>query len=124
MPPPPQTHRPQRFWAEPSQTLEPLAELLQTRQVVAAREDVDVRERRAHSPRERLVRGIFHQGVQPDDAVREPRQPGHLLAQQLRVADVEAVRAADDERAAGEAGVAVLVQEALQRVADAGSAAP
>ena len=48
----------------------------------------------------------------------------HLLGEQLRVADLEAVRAEDDDRAAGEAAVAVLVEEALERLADAGPAVP
>lgn len=44
-------------------------ELLEAREAVSAREEVDVGESRLHAARERLVGGILLQRVEPDDAV-------------------------------------------------------
>ena len=46
-------------------------ELLQAREAVSAREEVDVGESRLHAAGERLVGGILLQRVEPDDAVGE-----------------------------------------------------
>jgi hypothetical protein len=62
----------------------------------------------------RLVGGILLERVQPDDAVGEPREAGHLLGEQVGIADLEAVGADDDDRAAGQPAVPVLVEEALE----------
>ena len=78
----------------------------------------------ARMPRvERLVGGVALERVQPDDAVREPREPRRLLGEQRRVAELETVRGDHDDRPAGQAAVAVLVEERLQRLADPGAAA-
>jgi hypothetical protein len=46
-------------------------ELLEAREAVPAREEVDVGESGLHAARERLVGGILLQGVEPDDPVSE-----------------------------------------------------
>jgi hypothetical protein len=48
------------------------AELLEAREVVSPSEEVDVRQRRLHPARERLVLGMLVEWVQPDDGVGEP----------------------------------------------------
>src|SRR6266516_2132441 len=101
-----------------------LAELLEAREVVAADEHVDVRKRRLHAADERLVGRVLLQRVEPDDAVRKAAKAGHLARQQLGISDLEAVRADDDDGAAGEPGLAVVVEEALERVADPRAALP
>ena len=77
-----------------------------------------------HAAGERLVGRVALERVQPDDAVGEPREPRHLLGEEFRVADLQAVRADDDDGAAGEAAVAVAVEERLQRLADPRAAVP
>ena len=69
--------RPRRTRApSPRSVPEQPRERFQAREVVARRELVDVRQRRAHAARERLVGRIALQRVQPDDAVGEPRRGG------------------------------------------------
>ena len=75
---------------------------------MAAREVVDVGEGRLHAAGERLVGRVLLERVEPDDAVGEAVETGHLLAEELGVADLEAVGAEDDDRASREPGVAVL----------------
>src|SRR5919109_5365016 len=87
------------------------AQLFEAREAVPAREVVDVRESSFHPAGERLVLRILLQRVEPDDAAREPREPGHLLGEEVGVADLEPVRADEDDCAAGEPAVAVFVEE-------------
>ena len=68
-----------------------LAERLEARQVVAADEDVDVRERGGHAAGERLVARLALEWVQPDHGVGEAVQPRGLLAEQLWIADGSSV---------------------------------
>jgi hypothetical protein len=56
--------------------------------------------------------------------VGEPAQACRLLREQLGIADLEPVRADDDDSAAGEAGMAVVVEEQLERLADARARIP
>ena len=52
-----------------------VAELFETRQIVAGEEPVDEGQRRAHPAGERLVLGMALQRVHPHDRVRGAREP-------------------------------------------------
>src|SRR5690242_9829972 len=60
-------------------------QLLETPQIMAREEPVDERQRRSHSPRERLVVRIALQRVHPHDRVRRACQPCHLAADELGI---------------------------------------
>ena len=100
------------------------AELFEAREVVARGEDVDVGECGVHPARQRLVGGIALEGVQPDDAMSQPGESGHLLGEELRFAHLEPVRAENDHSAAHETPVAVLVEQLLEALADPRAAVP
>ena len=74
---------------------------LEAREVVPGQEPVDVRKRRAHPARERLVLGMALQRVHPDDRVGLPRQARHLAPEQsARVLALPAVGDDHDDGAA------------------------
>jgi hypothetical protein len=75
---------------------------------------VHVGERGPHPSRERLIGRVLLERVQPDNAKGEAG-----LREQVRVADVEAVRADEHDRPARHAPVRVLTEEATHRFADA-----
>jgi hypothetical protein len=62
---------------------------------------------------------VLLERVQPDNAKGEAGKAGHLLREQVRVADVEAVRADEHDRPARHAPVRVPTEEATHRFADA-----
>ena len=72
-------------------------------QRMALDEVVDVGERGGHAPGQRLVARRRLERVDPDHAVGDPAQAGHLLGQQLGIAPVPAVGQDDDHRPAGQA---------------------
>ena len=83
-----------------------------------------VRQRGDHALLHRLVAGLAAVRVDPDDPVRDPVQPGHLLAEQRRVAALPAVAEHHHDRAAGQAALAPAVEEEPQRLAEPGAAGP
>src|SRR4051795_11736609 len=107
-----------------SRTRDHLRQLGEGRQRVAGDEVVAVRQRGEHALLHRLVAGLAAVRVDPHDAVRDPLQPGHLLAEQGRVAALPAVAEDDDHRAAGHPTLAPPVEEEPQRLAEAGAAGP
>ena len=64
------------------------------------------------------------QRVEPDHPVGEAREALHLVAEHLGVAHLEAVGEDHADRAAHDPGAAVLVEQALQRLADARAPVP
>jgi predicted Rdx family selenoprotein len=91
---------------------------------VSACEDVDVGQRCAQAPRQRLVGGILLHRVEPDHPVGEPAEPGHLLGDDRRIPDLEPVGADHHHGASRHPPVTVLAQEALERFSDPGPAVP
>ena len=78
----------------------------------------------AMPPTSGRYRGDWVRGIRPHDPVRDPGQPRHLRAEQLRIAGLPAVGDDQDDRAPGHAAAAVAVVELLDRGADPGSAGP
>ena len=73
---------------------------------------------------DRLVAGQTSMRVHPDDAMGQPVQPGHLVAEQGGVTALPAVTHHDDDRAPGHPALAPPVEERLQRLAQPGTAGP
>ena len=71
-----------------------------------------------------LVARLAAVRVDPDDAVREPVQPGHLVGEQARRPSFPAVAEDDDDGAPGHAALAPAVEERLARLAEPGAARP
>src|SRR6476646_9699208 len=99
-------------------------QLLEAREAVPGEELVAVRERRDDPGGQRLVPLAGTVRVQPDDAVREPVQPRHLLAELRGVTALPAVGRDHDDRPARSAALSVPVEELLDVGAEPGPAVP
>src|SRR5438105_7835393 len=108
--------------AEPSEP-EGAGEGAEGLEVVGRREPVEERQGGGHPARERLVRGIAQQRVEPDEPRRAPTDPQELRREDLDVTRVPAVREDDHYRAPVEQ-VAPLPVEFGERGADPRSARP
>src|SRR4051812_25538633 len=94
----PACHQPIRS-SRTSRTGDHSCQFLERGQAVPGDEVVNAGQRRDHARGQRLVAGPSLVRVDPDDGVRQPLQPGHLLGQQLRAAAFPAVAADDDDGA-------------------------
>src|SRR4029079_8800060 len=99
-------------------------QLLETPQIMAWQEPVDIWQRRPHAPRERLILRISLEAGYPDDRVCGARELRHLAPHELRVLALPAVGDDEDDRAAGERAPAVHVVELAERCPDPRPAAP
>src|SRR5262245_29463220 len=73
-------------------------QITQAGEVVGRGEMIDQRQRRRHPARERLVRWIAEQRVEPDHPASQSLQRQHLVRQDLGLARVPAVRQQEDDR--------------------------
>ena len=79
-----------------------LGQILEAGKVVNRQEAINMRQRRLHAARQRLVFRRTEQRVKPDEPVAVALQAGHLLAQQIHLAPIPTVADEQDDGASSQ----------------------
>ena len=99
-------------------------QLLQAVQVMRRQKVVNIRQRRLHPPRQRLVIRRTQQRIQPNQTVAAALQPRHLFGQQLRLPPIPAVGDYQCHGAASQRPPRPAVIERLYRLSNPRAARP